>query len=107
MLTQAEKDGHKLTDDEIIAFLRLLLPAGAETTNRSLGNLLFALLTHPDQLEALTSDRSLIHQAIEEGLRWETSLIERRSHTQGRHRGVRRRHSGRFERDGVAGGGQP
>ncbi len=75
VLTQAEKDGHKLTDDEIIAFLRLLLPAGAETTNRSLGNLLFALLTHPDQLEALTSDRSLIHQAIEEGLRWETSLM--------------------------------
>ncbi len=75
VLTQAEKDGYKLNDDEIIAFLRLLLPAGAETTNRSLGNLLFALLTHPDQLEALRSDRSLMYQAIEEGLRWETSLI--------------------------------
>lgn len=75
VLTQAEKDGHQLTDDEIIAFLRLLLPAGAETTNRSLGNLIFALLTHPDQLEALRSDRSLMYQAIEEGLRWETSLI--------------------------------
>ncbi len=75
VLTQAEKDSHKLTDDEIIAFLRLLLPAGAETTNRSLGNLLLALLTHPDQLEALGSDRSLLPQAIDEGLRWETSLV--------------------------------
>lgn len=75
VLVQAEKDGLKLSDDEIIAFLRLLLPAGAETTTRSLGNLLFGLLTHPDQLEALQADRSLMFQTIEEGLRWETSLI--------------------------------
>jgi cytochrome P450 len=75
VLTQAEKDGQKLTGDEIIAFLRLLLPAGAETTTRSLGNLILGLLTHPDQLEALKSDRSLMQQVIDEGLRWETSLI--------------------------------
>jgi cytochrome P450 len=75
VLTRAEKDGQKLTDDEIIAFLRLLLPAGAETTTRSLGNLILGLLTHPDQLDALRSDRSLMPQVIDEGLRWETSLI--------------------------------
>ena len=49
-LAEAEVNGQRLTDEEIFAFLRLLLPAGVETTYRSLGNLLFALLTHPDQL---------------------------------------------------------
>jgi len=75
VIAHADKDGLKLSDDEIIAFLRLLLPAGAETTTRSLGNLILGLLMHPDQLEALRSDRSLMFPAIEEGLRWETSLV--------------------------------
>jgi cytochrome P450 len=74
VLVQAELDGQRLTDDEIIAFLRLLLPAGAETTYRSSSNLMFGLLSHPDQLAALRDDRSLMQQAIEEGLRWEPPL---------------------------------
>jgi cytochrome P450 len=74
LLAQVELDGHRLTDDDIFAFLRLLLPAGAETTYRSSSNLLFGLLTHPDQLDAVRKDRSLIPQAIEEGLRWEAPL---------------------------------
>ncbi len=74
-LAAAELDGQHLTDEEIIAFLRLLLPAGAETTYRSSSNLLFGLLTQPDQLEALRADRSLMPQAIEEGLRWEPPLM--------------------------------
>src|SRR5262249_58931376 len=53
ILAAAELDGQRLTDEEIFAFLRLLLPAGAETTYRSSSNLLFGLLTHPDQLYAL------------------------------------------------------
>ena len=56
-LAQAELDGQHLTDDEIFAFLRLLLPAGAETTYRSSGNLLFGLLNDPEQLDALRNDR--------------------------------------------------
>jgi len=75
VLVGAELEGQRLTDDEIIAFLRLLLPAGAETTYRSSSNLLFGLLTNPDQLEALRADRSLMQQAIEEGLRWEPPLL--------------------------------
>ncbi|MBI2169443.1 MAG: cytochrome P450 [Actinobacteria bacterium] len=66
---------HRLNDDEIIAFLRLLLPAGAETTYRSSSNLLTGLLTHPDQLDAVRADRSLLPQAIEEALRWEAPLL--------------------------------
>lgn len=74
VLAHAELNGHRLDDEEICAFLRLLLPAGAETTYRSSGNLLFALLTHPEQLDAVRRDRSLIPQAIEEALRWEPPL---------------------------------
>lgn len=74
ILAAAELDGQRLTDEEIFAFLRLLLPAGAETTYRSSSNLLFGLLTHPDQLDALRAERALMPQAIEEGLRWEPPL---------------------------------
>jgi cytochrome P450 len=74
-LVAAEVDGERLTDEAIYAFLRLLLPAGAETTYRSSGNLLYLLLTHPDQLDAVRNDRSLLPQAIEEGLRDEPPLL--------------------------------
>src|SRR5699024_860284 len=50
------------------------LPAGLETTYRSSGNLLYLLLTHPDQLAMVYRDRTLIPAAIEEGLRYETPL---------------------------------
>lgn len=73
-LVTAEVDGEKLTDEEIYSFLRLLLPAGLETTFRSSGNLLYLLLTHPDQFAAVQSDHELIGAAIEEGLRYETPL---------------------------------
>jgi cytochrome P450 len=74
VLAHAELDGQRLTDEEIFAFLRLLLPAGAETTYRSSSSLLFGLLSHPEQLAAVRVDRSLIKRAIEEGLRWEAPL---------------------------------
>jgi cytochrome P450 len=74
-LAAAEIDGEKLNDEEIFSFLRLLLPAGVETTYRSLGSLLLALLSNPDQLEAIRADRSLLPQAIEEGVRWEPPLL--------------------------------
>jgi cytochrome P450 len=74
-LVAAEIDGEKLTDEAIISFLRLLLPAGLETTYRSSGNLLQLLLTHPDQLAAVQKDRDLIPAAIEEGIRFETPLV--------------------------------
>lgn len=75
LLAEAEIDGEKLTDEEIFSFLRLLLPAGVETTYRSLGNLLFALLSDTAQLDAVRADRSLLPQAIEEGVRWNPPLL--------------------------------
>jgi cytochrome P450 len=74
-LVAAEIDGERLTDEAIISFLRLLLPAGLETTYRSSSNLLYLLLTHADQLEALQQDRDLIPAAIEEAIRYETPLV--------------------------------
>jgi cytochrome P450 len=67
-------DRHRLTDDEVLAFARLLLTAGAGTTYRGLGSLLVGLLSNPDQLDRLRDDRSLLEPAIEEGLRWEQPL---------------------------------
>jgi cytochrome P450 len=74
-LAHAEIDGEHLSDEEIFSFLRLLLPAGVETTYRSTGNLLFGLLSSTAQLDAVRSDRSLIPQAIEEAIRWEPPLL--------------------------------
>ena len=74
MLVQADIDGEPLPDEEIYGFLRLLLPAGAETTQRLLGTLLLALLQNPEQLEAVKADRKLLTNAIEEALRWESPV---------------------------------
>ena len=74
-LAVAELDGERLTDEEIFCFLRLLLPAGIETTFRSLGNLLFGLLSNPEQFDAVLDDRSLLPPAIEEAVRWEPPLL--------------------------------
>jgi cytochrome P450 len=74
-LVQAELDGEVLGDEEILSFLRLLLPAGAETTYRATGSFLYGLLTNPEQLAALRADRSLMAQAIEETIRWEGPLL--------------------------------
>jgi cytochrome P450 len=73
-LVSAEIDGEKLSDEAIYSFLRLLLPAGLETTYRSSGNLLYLLLTHREQFQAVQGDHELISAAMEEGLRFETPL---------------------------------
>jgi cytochrome P450 len=73
-LVHAEVDAHRLADEEIFGFLRLLLPAGAETTYRLIGSALFALLHHPPQLEQVRADRPQIKWALEETLRWEAPV---------------------------------
>lgn len=75
LLVQEELDGETLDDEEMFSFLRLLLPAGAETTYRATGSFLYGLLTNPDQLDALRADRSLMPQAVEESIRWESPLL--------------------------------
>jgi len=73
-LVHVEVDGERLTDARLYGFLRLLLPAGAETTFRVLGNCLTALLDRPEVLDRVRADRSLLTAVVEETLRWETSV---------------------------------
>jgi cytochrome P450 len=72
VLATAEVNGEHLPDDVIVSFLRQLINAAGDTTYRSTGNLLVALLVErPDQFALVKEDRSLIPKAIEEVLRWE------------------------------------
>ncbi len=74
-LATEELDGERLTDEEIMNFLKLLFPAGSDTTYLGLGNTLYALLTHPDQLDLVLSDPAgEARWATEEGLRWEAPV---------------------------------
>jgi cytochrome P450 len=75
LLANVETGGSRLRVDEILPFVRLLSPAAFETTARAFSNLMCALLNHPAQLDALKGDRSLIPQAVQEGLRWEPPLV--------------------------------
>jgi cytochrome P450 PksS len=66
----AEEGGERLSPDELVASTFLLLFAGHETTVNLIGNGMLALLEHPDQLERLRADPSLIDGAVEELLRY-------------------------------------
>jgi cytochrome P450 len=71
--------GRPLDDAEVLTFCKLLLPAGANTTYRSLGLLLTMLYRHPNALERVRADRSLIPACVEELVRIEhtTSVVGR------------------------------
>jgi cytochrome P450 len=73
-LIQAEDQGDQLTEEELISTAILLFAAGFETTTHLIGNGLLALLTHPDQLERLRADRSLVRSAVEELLRYDSPV---------------------------------
>ena len=70
-LVQAEEAGDKLNEDELVSMIFLLLIAGHETTVNLIANGTLALLRHPDQMEKLRRDPSLVESAIEELLRFE------------------------------------
>jgi cytochrome P450 len=69
-LVRAEEAGDKLSEDEMLTMVFLLLVAGQETTVNLIGNGMLALLQHLDQLQKLRDDPSLIKPAIEELLRY-------------------------------------
>ncbi|HEV2125485.1 MAG TPA: cytochrome P450, partial [Chloroflexota bacterium] len=73
-LIAVEDQGDRLSQDELIAMCFLLLAAGHETTVNLIGNGLLALLQHPDQLERLRRDPTLIVSAVEELLRFDSPV---------------------------------
>ena len=78
-LVATEDGNEKLTQDELLVMLRLLLIAGNETTTNLIGNGMLALLKHPDQLQMLRDRPELMESAIEELLRFDTPVqLDRR-----------------------------
>ena len=72
-LLRAEDDGARLDDTHITERVRQMLPAAAETTTRSFGSMLVALLERPALLARIRDDRTLVPRAVNEGMRWETA----------------------------------
>ena len=70
-LLEAEIEGQRLDDEQILSFVRLLFPAGADTTFLSTGSMLLYLLRHPDVLERVRAHPEDRPAAIEESLRIE------------------------------------
>jgi cytochrome P450 len=73
-LVRAEEAGDKLSAEELQANIGLLFGAGHETTTNLIGNGLLALHRNPDQWERLKADPSLIPNAVEELLRYDSSV---------------------------------
>ncbi len=75
-LVHAEEEGEQLTEDEIVTMCALLLAAGNVTTTDLIGNGILALLANPDQLRRLQDDPSLIKNAVEEMLRYDSPVTQ-------------------------------
>lgn len=75
-LVNAEVDGHRLTDEELGAFMVLLGSAGNDTTKQATSHAFKALLDHPEQRDWLLADfDNRIGTAVEEFIRWATPVI--------------------------------
>ena len=75
VIATTEVDGEPLPENVAISFLRQLINAGGDTTFRTTTVLFTALLTNPDQLDAVRADRSLVGTAVEEALRWDGPVL--------------------------------
>jgi hypothetical protein len=71
-LMNAEVNGSRLTEEEVVANLIVTMVGGQETTTNLIGNGLVSLLKNPEQLELLKSDASILPSAVEELLRYES-----------------------------------
>jgi cytochrome P450 len=69
-LIEAEEAGDRLSEDELVAMVFLLLVAGHETTLHQITHSVLTLLDHPNQLRELTADWSLAETAVQELLRY-------------------------------------
>ena len=73
-LLEAEVDGERLTEDEILGFFQLLLLAGSETTTNLISNTVLCLIEYPAQLKRLREQPELLPGALEEVLRFRSPV---------------------------------
>ena len=73
-LLAAEEEGDKLSREELLSTMLLILVAGNETTRNLIGNGMLALLAHPDQLQRLRDEPSLLEPAVDELLRYDSPV---------------------------------
>jgi len=74
-LLQAESEGSKLSEDELISMVAFLLSAGHETTVNLIGNGVLALLTHSAELDRLRTEPELMKSAVEELVRYTSPVL--------------------------------
>jgi pimeloyl-[acyl-carrier protein] synthase len=68
------EEGERLTQEELLANITILLSAGHETTSNLIGNGLLALLHNPDQMQKLRDHPRLVHSAVEEMMRYDNPV---------------------------------
>jgi cytochrome P450 len=73
-LATVDEDGDRLSDDELVSMIGILMFAGHETTSGLLGSSIIALADHPEQRRLIRNEPSLWENAVEELLRWDTPL---------------------------------
>jgi hypothetical protein len=73
ILLEAEASGDRLSHPELLAFAVFLYTAGSGPTAMMLSNAVAQLVSHPDALEAVRADRTLLRAALEESLRWDSA----------------------------------
>ena len=80
-LTQAEVDGSRLAEEEIVRFGMLMVFAAGETTEKGLSTTLRNLIAHPDTLARVRADRGLVPRAVAESFRYTapTHMVPRRT----------------------------
>ncbi|WP_292794707.1 cytochrome P450 [Nostoc sp. NMS7] len=73
-LITAKEQNDRLSQNEILAICTLLFGAGEETTGNTIGNGMLALLQHPNQMEKLKREPTLIPSAVEEVIRYDSAI---------------------------------
>ena len=73
-LIKAREEGDHLSEDEQVSIIMLLFVTGEETTVNTIGNGILALLRHPDQMEKLKQEPTIVQSAVEEILRYDSPV---------------------------------
>ncbi len=73
-LVRAEEEEQRLTREEVLSLALLILLGGAETTTNLIGNMMLALLEHPEQMAQVRANPALIPNVVEETLRYDTAV---------------------------------